>query len=281
MEKTFLVFTAFFIDLMQNFVITTLYLQGFKNMKKLALTSLLFSALALNSAFAAGKVEAPKKEFQEIEANLRKNNPDIPSIKSVRTTPVQGVYEVLLNDADIVYSDKDGKYLFFGNMIRSDNGQKVNLTEERIQELTTVDIKTLPLADAIQHKIGNGKGTVVTFEDPNCPYCKKLHPELAKLNNVTVYTFVVPILGERSLVAAKAIMCAKDKFKAWDEYSKSNTMPSGDQCDTSVLDRNVALSRKLRVAGTPAIFFENGRSLKGFAPAEKLVETMNQPSLKK
>lgn len=254
-------------------------------MKKLALTSLLLSALALNSAFAAEKVTS-KKEFAEIEATVKKNNPDIPPISSIKTTPVPGVYEIVVNESEVFYSDKEGKYFFFGNLVKSENGQKISLTEERIQVLTQLDFKDLKLSDAITRKVGNGKNVVVTFEDPNCGYCKKLHPELAKLNNATIHTFMIPILGEASRDASKGIMCAKDPLKAWDEYMSGNPKQNISQavlekCDTSALDRNIALSRKIKVNGTPAIFFDNGRSLKGYAPYEKIMETMSAPSIKK
>jgi thiol:disulfide interchange protein DsbC len=254
-------------------------------MKKLALVSLLLSALTLNSAFAADKV-APKKEFVDIELNLKKNNPDIPAITSIKTTPLPGIYEIIVNESDIFYSDKDGKYLFFGNLIKSENGQKVSLTEEKIQLLTQLNFKDLKFSDAITRKIGNGKNVIVTFEDPNCGFCKKLHPELAKLNNVTIYTFLIPILGDNSKEVSKGLICAKNPAKEWDDYMSAGVKPSIspallEKCDTSALERNLALSRKIKVNGTPAVFFENGRSLKGFAPYEKIVETMNAEPLKK
>lgn len=248
-------------------------------MKKLALTSLLLSALALSSAsaFATEKVTSTK----EIEVNLKKNNPTIPPIKSVIATPVQGIYEVVVNESDLFYTDKDGKYLFFGNMEVSENGKRTNLTENRIQELSAVDLKGLNFADAVQRKVGNGKNIIVTFEDPNCGYCKKLQPELDRLTDVTIYTFIIPILGPSSVEASKAIMCSKDKQKEWSSYFKTGVAPTAEKCDTSALDRNRELARKFKVNGTPALFFENGRSLKGYAPYDKLVETMSAPSVKK
>jgi thiol:disulfide interchange protein DsbC len=254
-------------------------------MKKLALTSLLLSALTLNSAFAAEKVST-KKEFADIEMSLKKNNPDIPAITSIKTTPVPGIYEIVVNESNIFYSDKEGKYFFFGNLVKSENGQKVSLTEERMQILTQLNFKDLKFSDAITRKIGNGKNVIVTFEDPNCGFCKKLHPELAKLNNVTIHTFIIPILGEGSKEVSKAILCSKDPAKEWDEFMKGGAKPSVsasllEKCDTSALDRNVTLSKKIGVAGTPAVFFENGRSLKGYALSDKIVELMNAAPLKK
>lgn len=253
-------------------------------MKKLALASLLLSMFALGSTSVLASTQEPK--LQEVEAVLKKNNPDIPSIKSIRATPVSGIYEVIVNEADLFYSDKDGKHLFFGNMIKSENGKKINLTEERIQELTMLDFKSLNFADAITRKIGTGKNIIVVFEDPNCGFCKKLQPELARLNNVTIHSFVIPILGESSRDVTRAVICSKDKLKELENYYKTGVAPTVsqlimDKCDTSSIDRNVSLSKKIKVNGTPAIFFENGRSIKGYAPYDKLLETMSAPSLRK
>ncbi len=251
-------------------------------MKKFVLTSLLLSAFALNSAYAA-----PKSEFADIEANLKKNSPDIPAIKAIKASPIPGLYEVVLEEQGIFYADKEAKHLLFGNMIKLENGRKINLTEERMQELAPkLDFKDLKLSDAVTRKIGNGKSVIVTFEDPNCGFCKKLHPELSKLNNVTIHTFIIPILGENSREASKSILCSKDAAKSWDEYMTEGTKPNVsqqmlDKCDISSLDRNIALSRKLKVSGTPAIFFENGKNLKGYAPVDKITEVMNAPATKK
>lgn len=253
-------------------------------MKKLALTSLLLSALAFNAAFAAGKTEPANKEFQAIEANLRKNNPDIPYVKTITSTGVQGIYEVVLNESDIIYTDKDGKFLFFGSLIESRNGQKFNLTEEKVQQLTQLDFKKLNFADAVTRKVGNGKNVVVVFEDPNCGFCKKLQPELAKLTNVTIHTFIIPILGESSVEVAKAVTCSKNPAKEWDNYFKTGVAPTVatlDKCNTSSLDRNIEFARKHKINGTPAMFFSNGRSIKGYAPYAKITEAMSAAPLKK
>lgn len=254
-------------------------------MKKLALTSLLLSALALNSAFASEKLSV-KKEFANIEVSLKKNNPDMPAINSIKTTPVPGIYEVIVNNTNVFYSDNEGKHLFFGNLVKVDNGQKVSLTEERIDSLTRLNFKDLKFSDAITRKIGNGKNVVVTFEDPNCGFCKKLHPELAKLNNVTIHTFMIPILGEGSREVSKAILCSKDPIKEWDAFMNGGAKPTVsssmlEKCDSSSLDRNIAFSQKIGVSGTPAVFFENGKKLKGYASYEKIVELMNAAPPKK
>ncbi len=239
-------------------------------------TTLIMTSLMSGAVFAADSVSVDKK-YQEVEVNLKKNNPDLPIIKEIRTTPLEGIYEVVVNDADLFYASKDGKYMMFGNLISADAGKKVNLTEERMNQLTAIEFKSFNLSDAITKKVGNGKDRIVTFEDPNCGYCKKLQPELAKLTNVTIYTFVIPILGPSSQEVAKNVWCSKDKLAAWEGHFKGTKIAKADEkCDASALTRNIDFSRKYKISGTPAIFFENGKSFKGYVPAEKIMEVLKK-----
>ena len=105
-------------------------------------------------------------------------------IDEVRRTPVPGIYEVRIQ-SDLVYVDEKGQYLFYSGDLIDMRSQR-NLTRERVEELLTIDFKTLPLDLAIQQKIGDGKRVIAVFEDPNCGYCRKLRADLLKLDNVTL-----------------------------------------------------------------------------------------------
>jgi len=134
------------------------------------------------------------------------------------------------------------------------------------------DFNDFPLKDAIKTVRGNGERVMVTFEDPNCGYCKKLMTEVNKIDNVTVYTFLIPILSPDSATKAKAIWCAADPSRTWNDYMGKNApIPAQvtSSCETP-LDRNLALSRKLHVMGTPAIYFKNAPKVKHFITADAI-----------
>ena len=132
-----------------------------------------------------------------------------------RRPPIPGIYELRIG-TDILYTDEHGSYLIEGQLI--DTKSRVNLTEQRIAKLTAIDFKTLPLKDAIVWKQGTGERKLVVFADPNCGYCKKFERDLQEVKNVTVYTFLYPILGADSAEKSKAIWCAKDNTKAWRDW---------------------------------------------------------------
>ncbi len=227
------------------------------------------SRVAAAMVLAAGIAVVASPAFAD-EAAIRKNIaervPDFPKIDEVTKTALPGIYELRVG-TDILYTDEQGNYLIEGQLIETKT--RANLTEQRIAKLTAIDFKTLPLKDAITWKQGTGERKLVVFADPNCGYCKKFEKDLQAVKDVTVYTFLYPILGGDSPDKSKAIWCAKDNTKAWRDWMIKGT-PTTDspQCDTSVLQRNVALGRKYRINGTPGLVFEDGKHQPGAASAE-------------
>lgn len=154
-----------------------------------------------------------------------------------------------------------------------------NVTQARNAEMAA-QILSKSTDGAIKRVRGNGKRVLYTFEDPNCGYCKKQQQELAKLNDVTIYTFLWPILSPDSHDKSRAIWCAKDRAKAWEDYMLRGAMPQNDaKCDTPI-DRNMTLARRFGAQGTPAVFAADGRMLGGYIPAEKIEEAFKAPAQK-
>jgi thiol:disulfide interchange protein DsbC len=172
---------------------------------------------------------------------------------------VPGIYEVRIQ-SDLVYVDEKGQYLFYSGDLIDMRSQR-NLTRERVEELLTIDFKTLPLDLAIQQKIGDGKRVIAVFEDPNCGYCRKLRADLLKLDNVTLYTFPMAFLAPDSETKASKALCAADKVRAWNDLMLSNRVPgNAGTCETS-LAKVAELARNLGITGTPVVFFQNGKRL--------------------
>lgn len=205
-----------------------------------------------------------------IRKNLSERIPQLQKIDEISKTPVNGLYEVRVNGTDIFYTDADANYLIQGNLI--DTRQRRNLTEERIDKLTAVNFDSLPLKDAFTVVRGNGKRKVAVFEDPNCGYCKRFERDLDKVTNVTVYTFLYPILSPDSAEKSKNIWCAKDKTAAWRDWMLEGTAPAKvmGQCDVAALQRNSEFGRKYRINGTPGIVFEDGKRSAGAMNTEQI-----------
>ena len=203
-----------------------------------------------------------------IRKNLAERLPQLPKIDEVSKTPLPGIYEIRVNENDIYYTDAEGNYLIQGNII--DVRQRRNLTEERVEQLTAIDFKDLPLKDAFTVVRGNGKRKVAVFADPNCGYCKRFERDLAKIDNVTVHTFLYPILSPDSTEKSKNIWCAKDRSKSWQDWMFNDQVPAALSCDTTALTRNLTLGRKHKITGTPTLIFADGSRVPGALTTQQI-----------
>ena len=194
-------------------------------------------------------------------------------VKGIQKSPLAGLYEVNLG-AQIVYSDAQGNYVLIGDLLNTKT--QTNMTEERLAELNKIDWAKLPLADALKLVKGDGSRKMVVFSDPNCRYCKQFETTLKSIDNVTVYTFLFPVLSPDSLTKAKAVWCASDRMKAWQGWMLDQRVPSGaGDCDTTALNKNLALGRTMNVTGTPTVFLADGRRLPGAVSVDQLNKALS------
>lgn len=203
-----------------------------------------------------------------IRKNLAERLPAFSKIDEISKTPMNGLYEIRVNETEIFYTDAEGNFVLQGNLF--DTRAKRNLTEERVEKLTAIDFDALPFKDAFTVVRGNGKRKMVVFEDPNCGYCKRFERDLQKVNDVTVYMFLYPILGPDSTDKAKNIWCAKDKAKVWVDLMVRDQPVAKASCDTAAIDRNIDFGRKHKITGTPTIFFANGSRVPGAIGAQQV-----------
>jgi thiol:disulfide interchange protein DsbC len=231
-------------------------------------------ATALITGLMAGFMALPAlADEAAIRKNLPERLPTFPKIDEVSKTPMTGLYEVRMG-TEIVYTDETGQFLIQGSLI--DTKTRADLTQARIDKLTAIDFATLPFKDAVLIKQGSGARKVVVFADPNCGYCKRLEKDMLSLTDVSIYTFVLPILGPDSTTKSRDIWCAKDPGKAWRAWMVDGQVPAKAlaNCDTAALDRNSEMGRKYKVQGTPALVFEDGSRSPGAMPAAQIESRM-------
>ena len=211
-----------------------------------------------------------------IRKNIAERVPALKAIDEVNKTGIPGVFEIRVNGTEIYYTDAQGNYLIQGNLI--DTRQRRNLTEERVEKLSAVKFDALPFKDAFTIVRGNGQRKIAVFEDPNCGYCKRFERDLQKVDNVTIYMFLYPILGADSAEKSKAIWCAKDRSAAWlDWMVRDQAAPSASaMCDTSALARNVELGRTHKITGTPTLVFTDGSRVPGAIDAKQVEKLLSE-----
>ena len=187
---------------------------------------------------------------------------------AVNPTPWPGVFEVFMG-TNLAYVDQSGQYFLFGHLY--DMKSQRDLTAERKDLLARVDFDALPLLDAMKEVRGNGARVLAIFSDPDCPYCQKLETDLRSLTNVTIYTFLMPLVSLHPAAHSKAVSvwCAKDRIAAWHAAMwRGESIPQAN-CPHPV-DRNVALGERLGINGTPTLIAADGRMLPGAASKDQI-----------
>lgn len=237
-------------------------------LRRLAAALVVVTGLATGAAY--GSEAAIRQAFQAKFPNA--------TVEGVTRTPFAGIYEVVFN-GQIAYTDEKLNFVFFGNLVDVRGGTERNLTRERSAQLAAQTLSK-STGQAIKRVRGNGKRVIYTFEDPNCSYCKQLQKELVKVTDITIYTFLWPILSPDSVEKSKSIWCAKDRAKAWDDVMLRGAAPQSDGKCESPLDRNMELAQRFGIRGTPAIFLADGRMIGGYVPAAELEQAINAASPK-
>jgi thiol:disulfide interchange protein DsbC len=255
-------------------------------MKALRITalSLLLLSGRLGWADEAGAAQAapqaaaaPAAASRPIEDLVRERvSKKIPGkVNSVRKMPF-GMFEVVI-ESEIVYVDETADYLITGHLF--DTRTQEDLTSKRSEEVLRVDFSSLPLQLAFKIVRGDGSRPVAIFEDPNCPYCKRLERDIRTLNNTTIYVFLYPILSDDSINKSTQVWCSKDPVAAWSKFmidgQALDKAPEG--CKTPINDV-LALGHRLSVTGTPTLVFADGRRAPGVIPLDLLEQMMNSPS---
>jgi len=205
--------------------------------------------------------------YAQQDDDVRKALKDV-KIDTVRYLDEIGLYEAT-SDGRVFYLTKNLRYFILGSVI--DLKSRKNLTADRASELLRVDYSTLRKADAV--KMGKGERSIAVFTDPDCPYCRKLHVELKKLKDVSVYVYLYPLesLHQDAKKKAIAIWCSKDRPAALDACFTGDAT-AGDpvvSCENPVED-NIRFAKEHRITGTPTVILENGKVVTGYMDAERL-----------
>ena len=209
------------------------------------------------------------QDVDKIRKNLGERLPLLGKIDEINKTPMPGLFEVRVG-MDLFYTDANGNYLLNGHLIDARN-QK-NLTEERQEKLLAIPFDQLPLKDAFTIVRGDGKRKMAIFEDPNCPYCKHFERDLQKVDNVTIYMFLYPILGQDSIDKSRNIWCARDKSAAWlDQMLRNKAAPAApSSCDFTPVMRTVEYGKKYKISGTPTMILADGSRTPGAVPTAEI-----------
>lgn len=226
------------------------------------------AALAIALALMAFGSSAETAQEANVKKLIQPRIGEGAEVESVTKTPYSGLFEVRVGN-DVFYTDAQAKYLFVGRVLDANTTE--DYTKARLEAINRIKFSDLPLESAVKSVKGNGKRVIAVFEDPNCGYCKRFRKTLQEVDNVTVYTFLYNILADDSSVKSKNIWCTADRSKAWDEWMLNGKVaPTAPESCTTPNEKIFNLGRKLKVTGTPTIFFTDGSRIPGAIDARGL-----------
>ena len=206
-----------------------------------------------------------------VSKNVKQQHPQL-KLDNIQATEMKGIYSASM-DGQVVYLNEDAQHILAGSMIRLKDQH--NLTKDLLIQQNSVDWKKLPLQDAIKSVRGTGKRQIAIFSDPNCPYCKQLEAELKKLDNITIYTFILPLKAQ-SVAPSKQVYCEKNPALAWENLITKAQLPTSQSSCANPVERNIVLAHRLGVNGTPAIIFSNGFKVMGAYPAAQIEQIFKE-----
>ncbi|HHL41014.1 MAG TPA: DsbC family protein [Deltaproteobacteria bacterium] len=254
-------------------------------MKKILKTA----AAALLIAAAAGPMDATAFQGQGCGADcadchtltpeearkLLKTDKFNAELKEIRLSPVKGLWEVEVTRGDksiLVYIDFAKKYLVEARFTPLDELGKA-------PQLKRLDRSRIPMDNALIMGDREAEKKIIVFDDPDCPYCKKLHYEIKKVvkkrPDIAFYILLYPLdIHPDAYKKAKAIQCRRS-VEMLEEAFEGKVLPEPD-CDDKVVDENIRVGRELGIQGTPALIMPDGRLIPGYLAADVLIEVIDQ-----
>ncbi len=235
----------------------------------------LAAIVALTLCFIGSATANPALE--KLEKTLTKSMPGL-NIDSIRTTPMPGIFEIV-SGGDVAYVSADGVHMIQGtlyNVPERKNLSEATLGGMRQKLMASID----PSALVVYPAKGKALHTITVFTDPSCPYCKQLHKEVDKLNEmgVTVKYALYARSGNRNLTGRQLqeVACSKDAKRELERFFNSPSQPSeGADCKAATaLDHLASLAPKVGLEGTPHIVTDSGLSFSGYRPAADLFKVL-------
>lgn len=212
--------------------------------------------------------------IQTLEKNLKTANINA-KIIDIKATEVPNLFWVTLEGMPPVYTTGDGKYIIQGDVIRLGDKEIHNVSESLQSGVNKKHFENLKAEDLIIYPAkGKTKHIVYVFTDASCPYCHKLHEQMADINAKGIEVrYIAWPRGDQFVPTMESVWCSADRKSALDQaISGAQLAPAN--CKNPVKDQ-YRLGQIMGVNGTPAIYSSEGAYLGGYMSASDLAKRLN------
>ena len=235
--------------------------------------------VVLTICFTFNPVIAEQTDIETVRKNISKQFEGL-NPKNINPSPIPGLYQVSMPPR-FFYISADGRYLVDGDLI--DMTSKENISQAARNKSIVTAVNTMGEDSMIIFGKKTLKHTITVFTDIDCGYCRKLHNEVKKYNQLGIRVRYMAYpragVGSSAFRKAEAVWCSKDKPKALTQ-AKNGNVPKSKKCDNPVA-QHYALGNMIGIRGTPAIILEDGTVIPGYIPAARLSEALNKAANRK
>jgi thiol:disulfide interchange protein DsbC len=254
-------------------------------MLKELLICLFVSLIVASPSFAMAKegcggVCASCHSLSEKEATdiLKKINATVTSVKQ---SPSKGLFELLVEregQKGILLMDYGKKHLIQGMVVDIETLQPASAHQQNIaqpKQQTSVDVKTIPVNNAVIMGNPNGSKKIYVFTDPDCPYCRKGHSELQKLAkiapDVAIYVMLYPLSMHPAAYDKSRTVFETMSHDLLDKAFEGKEIPKPTkESSKKAIDENIAFANAHGISGTPTMVMPDGKIEVGMRDAETL-----------
>ena len=212
-------------------------------------------------------------EIKAVRAELSKFVDEAKTAEIIKA-PVDGVYRIEVSGS-YAYAYVDGDFVLFGDLYNTKD--KVSLGEDAKNQRMAKLISEVPESKMIVFGPKNPKRYITVFTDIDCGYCRKLHNEVAELNDagiqVRYLAFPRSGIGQASYNKYVSVWCSEDQQSALTAAKAGESTSGGTKCDNPIAE-TYKLGQEVGVRGTPTIIFDDGKVTPGYLPAVALISQL-------
>ncbi|CCK77053.1 MAG: thioredoxin fold domain-containing protein [Oleispira antarctica] len=235
---------------------------------------------------AVDAAEQNKQLSLRVEAQISQSFGQPVKVKEVMSLANKQIIEAVLADGSLVHLTPDLTHMVYrGELYELLPLKPNNITKNRNNIKREGLMAALDDKDLVIFKAKGEEKTVINvFTDIDCGYCRKLHNEVARLNDlgITVRYLAYPRAGvtdrrtgqlTSSFKKIKSVWCDENRAEAMTAAKKNRTIKDNLDCDAPIAE-HIALGYEVGVSGTPAIVLQDGRFIGGYMAADELAKTI-------